>query len=241
MLTENEIIIAFATIAVFGIGAQWIGRYFGFPSLLVLLPAGLAAGALGLVEPEALLGDTLFPFISLLVALLLFQSGMQLRFADLPSEARSPVNRLVTIGLTITFLGASLAALLILDIDTNLAFLLGAIVVVSGPTVVGPLLSTVRPKAPTGSILNYEGTFLDPIGATLGVVILNLVLAADRGGVHPLLQGLGRLGLGVVVGLIAAALFVFILSRFWLTVNMEASMAVMFAVAAFAVADTLLC
>jgi len=240
MLTENEIIIAFATIAVFGIGAQWIGRFFGFPSLLLLLPAGLAAGALGLVEPEALLGDTLFPLITLLVALLLFQSGMQLRFADLPSEARSPVNRLVTIGLAITFLGASLAALLILDIDTDLAFLLGAIVVVSGPTVVGPLLSTLRPREPTGSILNYEGTFLDPIGATLGVVMLNLVLAADRGGVHPLLQGLGRLGLGVVVGLAAAALFVFILSRFWLTINMEASLAVMFAVAAFAVSDALL-
>ena len=177
MLTETEIIIAFATIAVFGIGAQWIGRFFGFPSLLLLLPAGLAAGALGLVEPEALLGDTLFPLITLLVALLLFQSGMQLRFADLPSEARSPVNRLVTIGLAITFLGASLAALLILDIDTDLAFLLGAIVVVSGPTVVGPLLSTLRPREPTGSVLNYEGTFLDPIGATLGVVVLNLVLA----------------------------------------------------------------
>jgi NhaP-type Na+/H+ or K+/H+ antiporter len=240
MLTENEIIIALATIAVFGIAAQWIGRFFGFPSLLLLLPAGLAAGALGLVDPEALLGDTLFPFVTLLVALLLFQSGMQLRFADLPNEARSPVNRLITIGLAITFLGASLAALMILDIDTDLAFLLGAIVVVSGPTVVGPLLSTVRPRQPTGSVLNYEGTFLDPIGATLGVVMLNVVLAADRGGVHPLLQGLGRLGLGVVVGLVAAALFVFILSRFWVTINMEASLAVMFAVAAFAVADTLL-
>jgi NhaP-type Na+/H+ or K+/H+ antiporter len=240
MLTENEIIIAFATIAVFGIAAQWIGRFFGFPSLLLLLPAGLAAGALGLVDPEALLGDTLFPFVTLLVALLLFQSGMQLRFADLPREARTPVNRLVTIGLAITFVGASLAALMILDIDTDLAFLLGAIVVVSGPTVVGPLLSTVRPREPTGSVLNYEGTFLDPIGATLGVVMLNLVLAGDRGGVHPVLQGLGRLGLGVVVGLVAAALFVLILSRFWVTVNMEASLAVMFAVVAFAVADTLL-
>lgn len=205
---------------------------------MLLLPAGLAAGALGLVDPEALLGDTLFPFVTLLVALLLFQSGMQLRFADLPREARSPVNRLVTIGLAITFVGASLAALLILDIDTDLAFLLGAIVVVSGPTVVGPLLSTVRPREPTGSVLNDEGTFLDPIGATLGVVMLNLVLAGDRGGVHPLLQGLGRLGLGVVVGLVAAALFVFILSRFWVTVNMEASLAVMFAVVAFAIADT---
>ena len=240
MLSDGQIMVALGTIAVFGIGSQWIGRFFGFPSLLLLLPAGLLAGGLGLVEPEALFGDTLFPLVTLLVALLLFQSGMQLRFSDLPSEARGPVYRLITIGLAITFLGASLAALAFLDIDTDLAFLLGAIIVVSGPTVVGPLLSTVRPREPTGSILNYEGTFLDPIGATLGVIILNLVLAADRGGVHPVLQGLGRLGLGVVVGLVAAALFVFILSRFWVTDNMEAALAVMFAVAAFAASDTVL-
>jgi NhaP-type Na+/H+ or K+/H+ antiporter len=208
---------------------------------LLLLPAGLLAGdVLGLVEPEALLGDTLFPAVTLMVALLLFQSGLQLRFTDLPSEARGPVYRLITIGLTITFLGASLAALLLLDIDTDLAFLVGAIIVVSGPTVVGPLLSTVRPREPTGTILNFEGTFLDPIGATLGVIMLNLVLAADRGGVHPILQGLGRLGLGVAVGLVAAILFVFILSRFWVTDNMESALAVMFAVAAFAASDTVL-
>ena len=93
MLTENEIIIAFATIAVFGIGAQRIGRFFGFPSLLLLLPAGLAAGALGLVDPEALLGDTLFPFVTLLVALLLFQSGMQLRFAEPQTRQSQHWNR----------------------------------------------------------------------------------------------------------------------------------------------------
>jgi NhaP-type Na+/H+ or K+/H+ antiporter len=238
MLTDNEIIIAFATIAVFGIGSQWIGRFFGFPSLLLLLPAGLLAGELGLVEPEALLGDTLFPLVTLLVALLLFQSGLQLRFADLSSEARLPVYRLISIGLAITFLGASLAALAILDIDADLAFLLGAIIVVSGPTVVGPLLSTVRPREPTGYILNFEGTFLDPIGATLGVIMLNLVLATDQGGVRPLLQGLGRLGLGVAVGLVAAVLFVLILSRFWVTDNMESALAVLFAVAAFAASDT---
>lgn len=241
MLTDNEIIIALATIAVFGIGAQWIGRYFQFPSLLLLLPAGLLAGdALGLVEPEKLLGDTLFPLVTLMVALLLYQSGLELRFADLPTEARRPVYRLVSIGLAITFLGASLASLAILDIDADLAFLLGAIIVVSGPTVVGPLLSTVRPREPTGSVLTYEGTFLDPIGATLGVVVLNLVLASNRGGVHPIVQGAGRLGLGIAVGLVAAAVLVFVLSRFWVPDNMEAAVGAMLAVAAFALADTLL-
>ena len=241
MLTEAEIYVSLATIIVFGIGAQWIGRRLRFPSLLLLLPAGLLAGdVLGLVEPEELLGDLLFPLVTLLVALLLFQSGLQLRLADLPDAARIPVIRLLTAGLVITFLGASLAALVILDIDTDLAFLLGAIVVVSGPTVVGPLMSTVRAREPASSVLEYEGTFLDPLGATLGVVMLSLVLADDASDVHPVAQVLATAGIGVAVGLVTAALLVFVMSRFLLNYRMEAAVAVMFAVVAFTASDLVL-
>jgi NhaP-type Na+/H+ or K+/H+ antiporter len=241
MLTEDEIYVAFAAIAIFGIGGQWIGRRFGFPSLLVLLPAGLLAGdVLGLVKPEELFGDLLFPLVTLLVSLLLFESGLGLRFAELPVDARSPVIRLLTIGLVITFLGASLASLAILDLDVQLAFLLGAIIVVSGPTVVGPLLSSVRARAPIDSVLNYEGSFLDPLGATLGVVVLSVVLAEDGSDVHPVVQALATLTVGVAVGLVAAVALVFVMSRFWLTFNMESAVAVMFAVAAFAAAEVLL-
>lgn len=241
MLSETEILISIATIAVLGVGAQWIGRRLGFPSLLLLLPAGLLAGdVLGLVEPEKLLGDLLFPLVTLLVSLLLFQSGLQLRFADLPKDARQPVVRLLTLGLLITFVGASLAALAILDIATDLAFLLGAIIVVSGPTVVGPLLATVRAREPTSSVLEYEGAFLDPLGATLGVVMLSFVLTEDAGDVNPLLQVFGRLGLGVAVGLVAAGLLVAVMSRFLLSFDMEAAVAVMLAVVAFVAADAVL-
>ena len=240
-LSETDIYLAVATIVVFGIGGQWIGRRFGFPSLLLLLPLGLLAGdVLGLVQPEALLGDLLFPTVELLVALLLFQSGLQLRFADLPADARSPVIRLLTVGVAITFLGASLAALAIMDLDVGLAFLLGAIVVVSGPTVVGPLLRSVRPRAPLVSVLNYEGTILDPLGATLGVVVLTVVMAAGVDDVHPVLYFLGRLGVGVAIGLAAAAVMVFVMSRFWLPYSMEAAVALMFAIVAFVLAKGLL-
>jgi len=241
VLTENEIYIAFATIAILGIGGQWIGRRLGFPALLLLLPAGLLAGdVLDLVEPEELLGDLLFPLVTLLVSLLLFQSGLGLRFAELPADARLPVIRLLTIGLAITFVGASLAAIAILDVDPGLGFLLGAIVVVSGPTVVGPLLTSVRARAPIDAVLNYEGSFLDPLGATLGVVVLSAVLADDGSDVHPVFQILGRIGIGVTIGLVAAVALVFVMSRFWLTFNMESAVAVMFAVATFAAADLLL-
>ena len=189
-MDENQIIIGLVTIIVFGVGAQWVGRRTGVPSLLLLLPAGLLAGdVFGLVEPEEMFGDLLFPMVTLLLSLLLFQSGLQLRLEELPGEARSSVTRLVTIGLAITFIGGALAAVAFLDVPTELAVMVGAILVVSGPTVVGPLLDVVRPKEPTGTVLLWEGTTLDPIGATLGVVVLNLVVASDRGGVHPVLQG----------------------------------------------------
>ena len=240
-MSDSEVIVGLATIIVAGVGGQWIGRRTGVPSLLILLPAGLLAGdVLGLVRPDQLFGDTLNPLVTLLVSLLLFQSGIGLRLADLPRQARGSVTRLVSVGLAVTFAGATGAAALFLDIPASLAFLTGAILVVSGPTVVGPLLEVVRPKEPTGRVLLWEGTVLDPIGATLGVVVLNLVLASDRSGVHPVWQMLGRLGLGVSVGVLAAALLVFVMSRFLLTEDMEAAGALLIAVAAFAVADVLL-
>ncbi len=145
-MTDDQIIIGFTTIVTFGVGSQWIARRLGFPSLLLLLPAGLIAGGTGLVDPELLFGESLFPVVTLLVALLLFQSGLDLHLDDLPGEARKPVLRLVTIGMAITFAGATGVLLVATDIPTEVAFVMGAILTVSGPTVVGPVLRVIRPQ-----------------------------------------------------------------------------------------------
>lgn len=239
-MTDNEIILGLTTIVVLGVGSQWVARRLGFPSLLLLLPAGLVAGATGIVEPQQLFGDTLFPLVTLLVALLLFQTGLKLRIDHLPRPAGRLVLRLVTIGMVVTFAGATGAVLLATDVSTEVAFVLGAILVVSGPTVVGPLLRVIRPREPTAAVLAWEGSVLDPLGATLGVVVLNLVLASGRGRVHPLWQLLSRAGLGVTVGVVAAAFLVFVLSRFLLTDDMEAAVGLLVAVAAFAAAEVAL-
>jgi len=238
-LSANEITIGLASIIVIGVAAQWIGRRFEFPAILLLLPAGFAAGAVNLVDPDELFGPTLFPLVSLLVALLLFQAALQLRFGDLPGPARGPVLRLVVIGGTITFMGATAAVATLFDVSTGTAFLIGAVLVVSGPTVVGPIVRAVRPTAPLGSVLNWESTILDPIGAALGAVVLNIVLAQARGELHPVLQMATRLGIGVAVGAVAAALLVFCLARFLVTDDMEAAVSLLFAAAAFTVAELL--
>ena len=238
-LSTNEITVGLATIVSVGVAAQWVARRLELPSILLLLPAGIAAGELGLVDPHALFGDTLFPLVTLLVALLLFQAALQLRIAELPPAARGPVARLVAIGGTVTFLGATLAVAALFDMDASDAFLTGAILVVSGPTVVGPLVRVMRPRAPVGPVLNWESTVLDPLGAVLGVVVLNIVVASARGDLHPALQLGERLGVGVVIGAVAAVLLVLVLSRFLVTDDMEAAVALMFAVAAYAVAEVL--
>ena len=239
-MSADEATIGLATIVVFGVGAQWIARRVGIPSLLLLLPAGLLAGdVLGLVKPEELFGDLLSPLVTLLVGLLLFQAATQLRLADLPSEATGAVIRLVTIGLAITLAGAIGAALLFLDVDPQLAIVAGAVLVVSGPTVVGPLLDVVRPRHPTASILRWEGTTLDPLGATVGVMVLNLVLAAERGGIHPGVGMGGRFVIGVAAGTVAALVLIALMSRFWLTDDMEAAVALMLAAGAYTAAELL--
>ena len=238
-LSTNEITVGLATIVSVGVAAQWVARRLELPSILLLLPAGIAAGELGLVDPHALFGDTLFPLVTLLVALLLFQAALQLRITELPPAARGPVARLVAIGGTVTFLGATLAVAALFDMDASDAFLTGAILVVSGPTVVGPLVRVMRPRAPIGPVLNWESTVLDPLGAVLGVVVLNIVVASARGDLHPALQLGERLGVGVVIGAVAAVLLVLVLSRFLVTDDMEAAVALMFAVAAYAVAEVL--
>ena len=239
-MSEDQVVLGLCSLVVLGVGAQWIGRRLAFPSLLLLLPAGLVAGATGLVEPDELLGGSLFPLVTLLVALLLFQSGLDLRLADLPRPARGPVVRLVTFGLLITFVLGSAVLVLLTDLPNDVALVAGALLVVSGPTVVGPLLAVIRPHARARSVLAWEGTVLDPLGATLGVVVLNLVLAADRGGLHPAMQLFGRLGIGVAIGAVAAAVLVFVISRYLVTDDMEAAVAVLVAVAAFGAAELVL-
>lgn len=239
-MSESEVIVGLSTIVVFGVTAQWIGRRFGIPSILLLLPAGvLAGGVLGWVDPEELFGETLFPGITLLVSLLLFQSALGLRVRDLHRAARAPVLRLITVGAFITFVGSSIAVLVIFGIERDVAFLVGAILVVSGPTVVGPLLELVRPQDPAGAVLNWESTALDPIGATLGVVVLNVIVNSP-GDVHPFVAVAGRLGFGITVGLVAAAVLIFVMSKFLVSDNMEAAVALLFAVAAFAAAELVL-
>ena len=226
--------IGIATIIALGIGAQWLGQALGFPSILLLLAGGVVVGpALGIVEPDKIFGDSLFPLITLGVGLLLFEEGLKLRFDRLPPGTRKPVLRLLTVGVVITAVGAAVAAKLIFDLANDEAAVLGAILIVSGPTVVGPILKLARPHEPVGSILSFEGIIVDPIGAMVGVAVVNVVLQQHGPGL------LASVAVGFAAGLVGAALLVVAMRLLLVSYELEVAVALGLAVVAFTVAEEL--
>lgn len=168
---------ALAVIVGAGMVAQWLAWRFQLPSILALLLAGILLGpVLGVIDPDELLGDTLFPLVSLSVALILFEGGLGLS----PRELRSTgtvVRRLITVGLAVTFVVGWYSSREIFGISNEAAIMIGAVLVVTGPTVVGPLLRFVRPSGTTGPILRTEGVLIDPIGAIAALLAFEAVLS----------------------------------------------------------------
>ena len=179
---EDQLLVGLAAIAVLGVGAQWLAWRLRLPSILLLLGVGFVAGPVtGFIDPDALFGDLLFPLVSLSVGLILFEGGLSLQSRDLRAMGAS-VWSLVTIGALITWAMAAWGAERILGLEPGTALLLGAILVVTGPTVVGPLLRHVRPVGTVARVAQWEGIVIDPIGAALAVLVYEaLPVGHDRG------------------------------------------------------------
>ena len=211
----HEALTQLALVAVVGLGAQLIAWHLRLPSILLLLVSGFLLGPVfGLITPNTLLGDTLFPFVSLSVGIILFEGGLTLKLKELPASG-PVVSRLISVGALATWIVAGLGARFLLGFDWPLAILIGAILIVTGPTVVGPLLRQIRPKGRAGTILKWEGILIDPVGAVLAVLVFEII--ALGGGVSVpgfVLLGVGRsLLVGVALGLLGAAVLVALMRR----------------------------
>ena len=166
----------FVLVSVLGISAQWLAWRFRLPAILLLALSGLAAGPwLGLIQPGEQLGAMLNPLVGLLVSIILFEGGMNLRFHEL-KETGPGVKRLGTAGVAITWLLGSVAAHFVGDLSWPVAVLFGAIIVVTGPTVIMPMLRQARLKQRPASLLKWEGIINDPVGALLAVLVFEYFL-----------------------------------------------------------------
>lgn len=177
-MTEN-LLFGLAIIISIGIFAQWISWQFKIPSILLLLIFGFIIGPFtGFLNPDEVFGELLFPLISFSVAIILFEGGLSLKINELKSIF-GIVRNLITIGSLVTWISVTISAYYFANLSLGLSLLLGAILVVTGPTVIMPLLRLVKPKGQINAILKWEGIVNDPIGALLALLVFETIIASN--------------------------------------------------------------
>ncbi|RMF98749.1 MAG: sodium:proton antiporter [Gammaproteobacteria bacterium] len=230
-----------AGVGALALAAQWLAWRVGLPSILFLIAFGLLAGPVsGWLQPDRVLGELLFPFVSFAVAIILFEGSLTLELREIRGHGEV-VRRMVGSGFLVTWLVSALAAHYLAGLAWELAFLFGAIMIVTGPTVIAPLLRAVRPNARIASILRWEGILIDPIGALLAVVVFNVIIASRLaealGGT--LLLAAEMLAVGTLIGLAAGWGWARILRADALPVHLHNMGTLMIVFVSFALANML--
>lgn len=230
-----------AAVAVFGIGAQWLAWRLRLPSILLLLLFGFLLGpVLGIIHPDELLGEALFPVVSLSVGVILFEGGLTLKLKELPVSG-PVIGRLITVGAVATWVIATLAARFVIGLPWPISTLVGAILIVTGPTVVGPLLRQIRPKGRTGTILKWEGILIDPVGAVLAVLVFEIIRLEGVGNVpiFILLGVLQSLFVGLFFGFLGAGILIALLRRYLIPDHLQNGVTLLLMFMMFAITDLL--
>lgn len=234
---EEHFMIGLALVFILGFVARWIAWQLNLPSILLLLIFGLAAGpGLHWLDPDALFGNLLLPFVSLSVALILFEGGLSLNFRELP-EIGGVVRNMISIGALITWVIGAFGAWLILELSLPLAVLIGAVFVVTGPTVVIPLLLHVRPTTRVRNTIKWEGILNDPIGAILAVLVFEAMVAGDFSGDHAPRQFLYSILTGIGVGVGGAGVMMLFLRLHWVPEALDNAFSIAMVVSAFIVSN----
>ena len=200
MLTPTALL---ALLLLIGFLAQWLAWRVQLPAILFLLLAGLLLGPVsGLLNPDKLFGKLLFPLVSLAIAVVLFEGSLGLRWRELRGLGHA-VRRLVTYGALITVILLAIASHWIAGLSWELALLFGTLVSVTGPTVVVPMLRSVRPTERVATLLRWEGIVIDPIGALAAVLVFEAAVIHAQGHALTLfaytLLAAGGIGIGIAL------------------------------------------
>jgi len=236
---SEHIVIALAAILAAGITAQWFSWKLGVPSILFLLLFGFIIGPFsGLLNPDDFFGDLLFPFVSLAVALILFEGGLTLKYKEL-KEAGNAVLRLIFIGIPVTLISSTFFAYHVLEFSFSISLLFGSILVVTGPTVILPILRQVKPTSKLNSILKWEGIVNDPIGALIAILVFETILAGGLSEATSItiIGLLKTIFLSSVLGVIGAIIIVFLMKRDLLPDYLQNSLSLTLAIVVFVVSN----
>lgn len=223
----DNIVLVIAIIGVLGVGAQWLAWRFNLPAIVLMAIVGILAGPVfGILRPpegtgagiepmEALFGEYYRPIIAIAVAVILFEGGLSLNLAEIRGVARG-VGRLIFPGVVIAWGLGALAAFYLAELSWPAAILLAGVMVVTGPTVIVPLLRQSRLKQRPAALLKWEGIVNDPIGALLAVLVYEVVaLRAEAGAAYSpsqifaslFIAAILSLGLGFALGRFTASIF----------------------------------
>lgn len=210
MLDSLEINFGTFTTIVLGLGilAQWLAWRFKLPSILLLLLFGFSASQLLGVNIDTFLPgqegqSIILSLVGLSVAIILFEGGLTLKFSEL-KESGGPVLRLCTVGVAVAFGLITAFGIYVFDWNWRVAAILGSILVVTGPTVIAPLLRHIKPSRKMSSIVKWEGIVVDPIGAIMAVLAFQAALAGDVEQAQAII--LRSLGITLLVGVVLAFL-----------------------------------
>ncbi|MGJ8635633.1 MAG: cation:proton antiporter [Phycisphaerales bacterium] len=247
----SSVAIALTAIMLLGIGAQWVAWRLRIPSILLLLIFGLFAGPVlrqtnlipgFALDPDTIFGaDLLFALVGVSVGMILYEGGLTLKAREIRS-AWKPVAMLVTVGAFVTWMVALASAKWILGLSTPIATLLGAVLIVTGPTVIGPMLSHIRPSGVTGLLLKWEGIVIDPIGVTVAVLVFEAIVAQP--GTHSLdvtIQAiLTTLVAGTLLGTASALLLKEVINRYLVPDYLQNPVSLMLVIATYTVSNLIM-
>ena len=214
----DKVLVALTAIALMGIFAQWVSIRFHLPTILLLLVAGLIAGPWqGWITTDLLNDEFLFACVSTSVAIILFEGSLQLTIKELRDSGREIV-KLISLGALVTWMLTTLAAYFLLKFSIDIALLFGAILIVTGPTVVLPLLLNIRPVGRAGTILKWEGIAIDTVGALVAVVVYEIILADGfkKALMVASVSIVKTIGIGIIIGVLAALIIIVCIRRFWI-------------------------
>lgn len=243
-----------ASVLILGIAAQWIAWRMRIPAIFPLILIGLIAGPVWelvygykQIDPDHLFaGKTMYYFVALSVGVILFEGGITLKFKEVAHLART-IRNLLIFGTIIMLLGGAVASHFIVNLNWRIALLFGSLIIVTGPTVIAPIIQSVRPNKNVAAVLKWEGILIDPIGALAAVLMFELLFATAAAG-HTVGEDITEIAfqtfaLNVAVGSMIG-LFTGWVMR-WLLIHKQIPeflinvIALTFVVLAFATADTL--
>jgi len=200
-MIDHDLLVTLVSTIVLGVAAQVLAERVRLPSIIFLLGMGVLFGPdiLNLVQPQ-LLHEGLYAITALSIAIILFEGALTLQVRNVKLVSKSVLN-LITIGALVTWVGAAVVSKVFLDISWTVAILFGSLVIVTGPTVIGPLLRTVRVSKEVRTILTWEGILIDPVGAIVAVLVLGFVISEEATLAGTATGFIGRLAFGTLIGL----------------------------------------